>query len=46
MSEKLSIIIAEDNQVRRVLEMVGINRLIKTFASRKEFIDAQKVTAP
>jgi len=34
-------IIAEDNQVRRVLEMVGINRLIKTFSSEKEFLDAQ-----
>ncbi|NLP01370.1 MAG: STAS domain-containing protein [Fibrobacter sp.] len=38
-------IIAEDNQVRRVLEMVGINRLIKTFDSEKEFLDAMKVSA-
>lgn len=30
-------IIAEDNQVRRVLEMVGIDRLIKTYISEKEF---------
>lgn len=36
-------IIAEDNQVRRVLEMVGINRLIKTYNSEKELIDAQKL---
>ena len=35
-------IIAEDNQVRRVLEMVGINRLIKTFNNEKEFNDAQR----
>ena len=35
-------IIAEDNQVRRVLEMVGINRLIKTYNSQKEFLNAQK----
>jgi stage II sporulation protein AA (anti-sigma F factor antagonist) len=35
-------IIAEDNQVRRVLEMVGINRLIKTYDSEKDFADAQK----
>ena len=30
-------IIAEDNQVCKVLEMVGIVRLIKTFAGLKEF---------
>lgn len=36
-------IIAEDNQVRRVLEMVGINRLIKTFDSEKELFDALNV---
>lgn len=36
-------IVAEDNQVRRVLEMVGINRLIKTYNSEKELFDAQKV---
>ena len=36
-------IIAEDNQVRRVLEMVGINRLIKTYSNEKEFLNAQKV---
>lgn len=36
-------IIAEDNQVRRVLEMVGINRLIKTYDSEKEFANAQRV---
>jgi anti-anti-sigma factor len=35
-------IIAEDNQVRRVLEMVGINRLIKTYSNEKEFSNAQK----
>jgi len=37
-------IIAEDTQVRRVLEMVGINRLIKTYNSSKEFAVAQKIT--
>jgi anti-anti-sigma factor len=37
-------IIAEDNQVYRVLEMVGINRLIKTYNSQKEFFNAQKAT--
>ena len=37
--------IAEDNQVRRVLEMVGINRLITTYCSEKEFLDAQKVVS-
>lgn len=36
-------IIAEDNQVRRVLEMVGINRLIKTFNSEKEFLNAFQI---
>ena len=36
-------IIAEDNQVRRVLEMVGINRLITTFDNEKEFKNAQKI---
>jgi anti-anti-sigma factor len=34
-------IVAEKNQVRRVLESVGINRLIKTYYSEKEFSDAQ-----
>ncbi|MFP4014068.1 MAG: STAS domain-containing protein [Chitinispirillaceae bacterium] len=37
-------IIAEDNQVRRVLEMVGINRLIQTYNSQSEFLEAQKAT--
>ena len=36
-------IIAEDNQVRRVLEMVGMNRLITTYGSREDFFNAQKV---
>jgi len=36
-------IIAEDNQVRRVLEMVGINRLITTYGTSKEFASAQIV---
>lgn len=35
--------IAEDNQVRNVLEMVGINRLIKTYSTVKEFANDQKV---
>ena len=37
-------IIAEDNQVRRVLEIVGINRLITTYYSEKEFVEAHKLT--
>jgi anti-anti-sigma factor len=36
-------IIVKDNQVRKVLEMVGIDRLMKTFRSEKEFLDAQSV---
>jgi anti-sigma B factor antagonist len=36
-------IIAEENQVRRVLEIVGINRLITTYYSEKEFSEAHKV---
>ncbi|MGA2506880.1 MAG: STAS domain-containing protein [Chitinispirillaceae bacterium] len=36
-------IIAEENQVRRVLEIVGINRLIKTYYSEKDFFDAHKL---
>ena len=31
-------IIAQDSQVRRVLEMVGINRLIKTYGSESDFL--------
>jgi len=34
-------IVAEDNQVRKVLEMVGINRLIKTFDSMVDFRNGQ-----
>ena len=36
-------IIAEDNQVRRVLEMVGINRLIETYGSRDDFLKAVEI---
>ncbi len=36
-------IVAEDNQVRKVLEMVGINRLIKTYDSEKQLFDALKM---
>jgi anti-sigma B factor antagonist len=36
-------IIAEENQVRDVLRMVGIDRLIKVYGSEKDFLDAQKV---
>jgi anti-anti-sigma factor len=36
-------IIAQDNQVRRVLEMVGINRLIKIFDDEEEFFKEHKV---
>jgi anti-anti-sigma factor len=35
-------IIAEESQVRNVLEMVGITRLIKTYNSREEFMQKQK----
>ncbi|KMQ50502.1 hypothetical protein CHISP_2620 [Chitinispirillum alkaliphilum] len=35
-------IIAEDNQVRRVLEMVGINRLIETYGSKHDFLKAME----
>lgn len=35
-------IVAEDNQVRRVLEMVGINRLIKTYGSMNDFRSEQQ----
>jgi len=37
-------IIAEENQVRRVLEMVGISRLIKTYYSEKEFSEAHNLS--
>jgi anti-anti-sigma factor len=37
-------IIAQDNQVRRVLEMVGINRLIKTYENEAEFMREHRVT--
>jgi anti-anti-sigma factor len=36
-------IIAHESQVRKVLEMVGITRLIKTYRSRKEFAEAHPV---
>ncbi len=39
-------IIAEDNQVRDVLSMVGIDRLIKVYDSEKDFLEAQKVDVP
>jgi len=35
-------IIAKDNQVRKVLEMVGIDRLMKTYHSEQEFLNSQK----
>lgn len=34
-------IIAEENQVRRVLDVVGISRLISTYPTRAEFSRAQ-----
>lgn len=34
-------IVAQDNQVKRVLEMVGINRLITTYDSLKDFFAAR-----
>jgi anti-anti-sigma factor len=37
-------IIAQDNQVRRVLEMIGINRLIKTYENEVEFLKEHRVT--
>jgi anti-anti-sigma factor len=36
-------IIAEDTQVREVLRMVGIDRLVKVYDSEDEFLDDQKV---
>ena len=38
-------LIAEDNQVRDVLEMVGITRLIKTYSSENEFTKEHGVAA-
>ena len=38
-------IIAEENQVRDVLRMVGIDRLIKVYDTENDFIAAQKVEA-
>ena len=37
-------IVAGDNQVKRVLEMVGINRLIATYDSVDAFRQAQQIT--
>jgi anti-anti-sigma factor len=34
-------IIAKDNQVRKVLEMVGVDRLMKTYGSEEEFLREQ-----
>jgi anti-sigma B factor antagonist len=39
-------IVARDSQVSKVLEMVGINRLIKTYASEAAFLAEHKVDAP
>jgi anti-anti-sigma factor len=36
-------IIAKENQVRKVLEMVGIDRLMKTYKNEAEFMKDQKV---
>ena len=36
-------LIAEDQQVLSILEMVGIVRLIKTYKSQAEFIKEQKI---
>jgi anti-anti-sigma factor len=38
-------IIAEENQVRDVLRMVGIDRLIKVYATENEFLEAQKTSS-
>jgi anti-anti-sigma factor len=38
-------IIAQDSQVRRVLEMVGINRLIKTYENESDFLKKHQGTA-
>ncbi|MBD3347137.1 MAG: anti-sigma factor antagonist [Chitinivibrionales bacterium] len=38
-------IIAEENQVRTVLEMVGITRLIKTYKSEEEFLKDKGIPA-
>jgi anti-anti-sigma factor len=37
-------IIAKENQVRKVLEMVGIDRLMKTYRSEEEFLLDKKVS--
>jgi anti-sigma B factor antagonist len=38
-------IIAEENDVREVLRLVGIDRLIKVYGTEKEFLEDQKVAA-
>ena len=38
-------IIARDSQVSKVLEMVGINRLIKTYGTEGEFVAEHKADA-
>jgi anti-anti-sigma factor len=38
-------IIAEDTQVREVLRMVGIDRLVKVYDSETEFLSDQRVVA-
>jgi anti-sigma B factor antagonist len=38
-------IIAGDTQVRKVLELVGITRLIKTYMNEREFVSAHKLKA-
>lgn len=37
-------IIAEDNQVRRMLDTAGLSRLITTYESKEDFINAQDVS--
>ena len=37
-------IIAEENQVKEVLTMVGIDRLVKVYSSQKEFLEKHKDT--
>ncbi len=38
-------IIARENPVRKVLEMVGIDRLMKAYRSEQEFLEDQKVAS-
>jgi anti-anti-sigma factor len=38
-------IIAEENDVREVIRLVGIDRLIKVYGTEQEFLEAQQIKA-